>query len=336
MNNIRVRNLSKFFKVHERQSGFWGAVQSLFRRQFRLVKAVENVSFEISPGEIVGFLGPNGAGKTTTMKVLTGLLYPTSGDVKVAGYEPYRQQDAFKRRFSLVMGQKTQLIWDLPAMETFLVNKAIYEIPEEEFQKRLEELVHLLQLQDVIRKPVRQLSLGERMKCELAASLLHRPDIIFLDEPTIGLDVHMQETIRRFIKNYNKKYGATILLTSHYMADVVALCERVIIINRGTILYDGKLDALVDRFAPYKVANLVLEYRVTEAELSEYGDVLTYEWPRVSIRLPREEVADSSARILSNLPVTDFTVEDPAMEDVISQAFANKTEPATEPTHHEV
>lgn len=328
---IRVENLSKIFKVHERQPGFRGALQSLFRRRYRLVKAIKNVSFRIEPGEIVGFLGPNGAGKTTTMKVLTGLLYPTSGTVEVAGHVPFRHETAFKKKFSLVMGQKSQLIWDLPPMETFLVNKAVYEIPDAEFNETLDGLVELLQLQPVLRKPVRQLSLGERMKCELAASLIHRPQILFLDEPTIGLDVNMQEAIRRFVKEYNEKFRATVLLTSHYMADVVALCKRVILINRGQILYDGDLEALVERFAPYKMANLVLKHPVPESELAVHGEVLFNEFPRVSLRLPRVEVPSRSAAILSALPISDFTVEDPPMEDVIGRAFERDTHAAAVP-----
>ncbi|WP_018130737.1 ABC transporter ATP-binding protein [Effusibacillus pohliae] len=326
---IHVEHLTKFFRVHERQAGFRGAVQSLFRRQYRLVKAIEDISFRIEPGEIVGFLGPNGAGKTTTMKVLTGLLYPTSGLVEVAGHVPFRHETAFKRKFSLVMGQRSQLIWDLPPMETFLVNQAVYEIPDREFWETLDELVHLLQLQPVLRKPVRQLSLGERMKCELAASLIHRPQILFLDEPTIGLDVNMQEAIRQFIKQYNERHKATILLTSHYMADVAALCRRVILINRGKILYDGELDALVERFAPYKMANLVLKQPVPEAELRVHGELMSYEYPRVSLRLPRVEVSSRSAGILSSLPISDFTIEDPALEDVIGLAFERDANAAT-------
>lgn len=319
---IVIEGLSKFFKVHERQSGMRGALQSLFHRQYRLVKAIEDISFRIEPGEIVGFLGPNGAGKTTTMKVLTGLLYPTSGKVEVAGHIPYRHESAYKRKFSLVMGQKSQLIWDLPPMETFLVNKAVYEIPDDEFAATLDELVDMLELEPVLRKPVRQLSLGERMKCELAASLIHKPNLLFLDEPTIGLDVNMQETIRQFIRRYNEQYQATILLTSHYMADVVALCKRVIIINHGKILYDGGLDSLVEQFAPYKVANLVLQRPVPDRELERFGAIVSNKYPRVTLRLPRGEVSARSAGILSSLPIVDFTIEDPSMEDVIGQAFA--------------
>ena len=324
-NGIHVEGLSKHFKVHEREAGLGGAVKSLFQRKFRTVRAVEEISFYIEPGEIVGFLGPNGAGKTTTMKMLTGLLYPTAGEIRVGGYVPFEQKGAFKKRITLVMGQKSQLIWDIPAMETFLVNQAIYEIPDEPFREMVGELTELLELEPLLKKPVRNLSLGERMKCELAAALLHRPDIIFLDEPTIGLDVNMQETVRRFIKEYNERFGATVLLTSHYMADVTALCKRVIIINHGQILFDGDLASLANTLAPYKVAKLVLTERRSRDALTVYGEVLHYEYPQAEIKLPRTEVSSISARLLAELPVADFTVEDPPMEDVISLAFARET-----------
>lgn len=237
---IRVRDLAKHYKVHVRESGLKAAWRSLFHRTYRDVRAVDGISFEIAEGEMVGFLGPNGAGKTTTMKMLTGLLHPTAGTVEVDGFVPFRQSNAFKQRISLVMGQKSQLIWDLPAQETFLVHQAIYEIDDASFRRQRDDLVDLLQLADVIDKPVRQLSLGERMKCELAASLLHRPKLVFLDEPTIGLDVHMQEAVREFIRAYNQHFKATILLTSHYMADVSSLCERVMVINRESCCTTAK------------------------------------------------------------------------------------------------
>ncbi|UJF31580.1 ABC transporter ATP-binding protein [Paenibacillus hexagrammi] len=261
---IEVRHLSKHYRVHEREPGFAASIRSLWNRKFRTVKAVEDISFTIPEGSIVAFLGPNGAGKTTTMKVLTGLLYPTSGEVSVGGFKPFEQKKEFKKQISLVMGQKSQLIWDIPAAETFLVNKVIYEIPEREYRETLNDLIELLELEEVIRKPVRQLSLGERMKCELAAALLHRPRIVFLDEPTIGLDVNMQEVMRRFIQDYNQKYRATILLTSHYMADVTALCERVLVIGKGKLLYDGDIAALVDTYAPNKHIRLQLAQRIKQ------------------------------------------------------------------------
>lgn len=323
-NGIRVENLSKAFRVHERESGLRGALHSLFNRTFRTVKAVDDISFAIEPGEIVGFLGPNGAGKTTTMKMLSGLLHPTGGTVDVGGFVPFQQKAAFKKRITLVMGQKSQLIWDIPASETFLINQAIYEIPDAQYRETMGELTELLELEPLLKKPVRNLSLGERMKCELAASLLHRPEIIFLDEPTIGLDVNMQETVRRFIKEYNERFRATILLTSHYMADVTALCKRVIIINHGHILFDGDLNQLVNTHAPFKVAKLVFAQPVDRVDLDRYGDVLQYDYPQAAIQIPRAAVSDLAARMLSELPVQDFTIEDPPMEDVIGMAFAAK------------
>jgi ABC-2 type transport system ATP-binding protein len=322
---IHVEHLSKHYRVHEREPGFWESVRSLFNRRFRIVKAVDDISFHIPEGQIVAFLGPNGAGKTTTMKILAGLLHPSHGRVQVAGFTPYEQKNEFKRRISLVMGQKSQLIWDVPAAESFLVNKAIYEIPDEAYQKTVNVLVDLLQLGDVIHKPVRQLSLGERMKCELAAALLHKPDIVFLDEPTIGLDVNMQEAMRQFIRQYNEAYKATILLTSHYMADVMALCERVMVINRGKLLYDGGIAQLFDRYSPFKTIKLVLSKPVTQDELAPLiggaGKIVGLEFPSVEIEVPRDDVSAVSAHLLGRLSVADLTIEDPSLESVISQAF---------------
>ncbi len=327
---IEVRQLSKYYQVHEREPGFMASLKSLFHRKFRTVKAVDDVSFSIPEGEIVAFLGPNGAGKTTTMKVLTGLLHPSGGEVNVGGFVPFQQKKEFKKQISLVMGQKSQLIWDIPAAETFLVNKVIYEIPDREFEETLGDLVQLLQLEEVIRKPVRQLSLGERMKCELAAALLHRPRIVFLDEPTIGLDVNMQEVMRRFIQDYSRKYKATILLTSHYMADVTALCERVLVIGKGRLLYDGAISQLVDKYAPNKRIRLQLAERVKESELVDVtqglGTLFHYAFPNVEIDVPREQVSELSARLLTHLTVLDLTIEDPSMESVIAQAFEAGTE----------
>ncbi|KRF43443.1 ATP-binding cassette domain-containing protein [Paenibacillus sp. Soil787] len=327
---IEVRQLSKYYQVHEREPGFMASLKSLFHRKFRTVKAVDDVSFSIPEGEIVAFLGPNGAGKTTTMKVLTGLLHPSGGEVNVGGFVPFQQKKEFKKQISLVMGQKSQLIWDIPAAETFLVNKVIYEIPDREYEETLGDLVQLLQLEEVIRKPVRQLSLGERMKCELAAALLHRPRIVFLDEPTIGLDVNMQEVMRRFIQDYSRKYKATILLTSHYMADVTALCERVLVIGKGRLLYDGAISQLVDKYAPNKRIRLQLAERVRESELiavtQGLGTLSHYEFPNVELDVPREQVSELSARLLTHLKVLDLTIEDPSMESVIAQAFEAGTE----------
>jgi len=325
---IEVLQLSKHYRVHEREPGFWASLRSLFNRKFRIVKAVDEVSFHIPEGQIVAFLGPNGAGKTTTMKVLTGLLHPSGGEVKVGGFIPAQHKKQFKKNISLVMGQKSQLIWDVPAAETFLVNKVIYEIPDEEYEETLGDLVRLLELEDVIRKPVRQLSLGERMKCELAAALLHRPRIVFLDEPTIGLDVNMQEVMRRFIQDYNSKYKATILLTSHYMADVTALCERVLVIGKGRLLYDGAISQLIETYAPNKRIQLQLAERVEPSALQQavgsLGSVVDYVFPNVELEVPREQVSELSAKLLTHLSVLDLTIEDPTMESVIAQAFEAK------------
>ncbi|MBA2943800.1 ATP-binding cassette domain-containing protein [Paenibacillus sp. CGMCC 1.16610] len=327
---IEVRKLSKWYHVHEREPGFLASLKSLFHRKFRTVKAVDDVSFFIPEGEIVAFLGPNGAGKTTTMKVLTGLLHPSGGEVNVGGFVPFQHKKEFKKQISLVMGQKSQLIWDLPAAETFLVNKVIYEIPDHIYDETLGDLVQLLELEEVIRKPVRQLSLGERMKCELAAALLHRPKIVFLDEPTIGLDVNMQEVMRRFIQDYSRKYKATILLTSHYMADVTALCERVLVIGKGRLLYDGAIHQLIDKYAPNKRIRLQLTQRAHERELEDVvhgmGTIVSYMFPDLEVDVPREQVSELSARLLSKLNVLDLTIEDPSMESVIAQAFKARTE----------
>lgn len=331
---IHVEHLSKAYQVHEREPGLLASFRSLIRRKYRTVKAVDDISFHIPEGQIVGFLGPNGAGKTTTMKMLTGLLHPTSGSVRVGGYVPYEQRHAFKRRISLVMGQKSQLIWDIPASESFLVNKAIYEVEDAAYRKTLSHLVELLDLEGVIHKPVRQLSLGERMKCELAASLLHSPDILFLDEPTIGLDVQMQEVLRRFIMEYNRQFRATILLTSHYMGDVTALCERVMVINRGKLLYDGGMQELIDRYSPMKRIKLQFTAAMPADELRsqlarelaqhspEARIVSADDTPQAEADVPREAVSAVSAALLSKFSVVDLTIEDPSMESVISQAFA--------------
>ncbi|WP_284640897.1 ABC transporter ATP-binding protein [Paenibacillus silviterrae] len=338
---IRVEHLSKHFEVHEREPGFAASLRSLFHRKYRTVKAVENISFHIPEGQIVGFLGPNGAGKTTTMKMLTGLLHPTSGTIEVAGYVPWEHKNAFKQRISLVMGQKSQLIWDVPAAESFLVNKAIYEIPDAEFKLTLEQLTSMLELEDVLKKPVRQLSLGERMKCELAASLLHKPDILFLDEPTIGLDVKMQEAMRRFVQQYNQAYKATILLTSHYMGDVTALCERVMVIGRGQLLYDGGMTELIDRYSRKKrvilqlspeLASEELKRRMEQAilELELSAKAALAEFPKVILEVPREQVSSVSAALLGRFPVMDLTIEEPSMESIIGRAYTAEAEDSSE------
>jgi ABC-2 type transport system ATP-binding protein len=319
---IVAQHVSKVFQVKIRDPGLRGALVALIRPHWRDVHAVREVSFTIDPGEIVAFLGPNGAGKTTTLKMLAGLLYPTAGQVAVAGFDPWTGGAPFKQRIALVLGNRQQLVWDLPAEETFLLNQAIYGIATAEFKRRVAELVELLDLGAVVDKPVRQLSLGERMKCELAAALLHRPSILFLDEPTLGLDVSAQDAIRRFLAAYRDRYGATILLTSHYMQDVTALASRVLIINRGSLLYDGALDALVARISRVKRLDLVLGPGATAEGLARFGTVRSFQFPNAILEVPRDDAAATSARLLAALPVADLSIGDPPIEEVIRQAFA--------------
>ena len=317
---VRVRDLRKTFTVSEREAGAAAALRGLLRRSTREVAAVDGVSFELAQGEIVGFLGPNGAGKTTTLKTLSGLLHPTAGHVSVLGHHPYRREKEFLRRITLVMGQRAQLVWDIPASDSFELNRAIYRIPRADFRRTLDELAALLDLGPLLSKPVRQLSLGERMKCEIAAALLHRPQMVFLDEPTIGLDVTMQRRIRSFLIDYNRRFGATILLTSHYMADVEALCRRVLVIHHGKLLFDGDLAALVQRFTAHKT--IVVRLDDPAADLGAYGEVLSAEDGAVTLRVPRENTARVTERLLADLPVVDLTVEDPPIEEVIERVFS--------------
>jgi ABC-2 type transport system ATP-binding protein len=327
---VAAEQLSKTFQVKVRDPGLRGALRALFRPRYRDVHAVRDVTFRIDPGEIVAFLGPNGAGKTTTLKMLAGLLYPTSGRVEAAGFNPWTGGPPFKRRIALVLGNRQQLVWDLPPEETFLLNRAIYDIPERDYRERLAELVALLELNDVLQKPVRQLSLGERMKCELVASLLHRPPLLFLDEPTLGLDVTAQEAIRRFLTEYRDRHGATVLLTSHYMQDVTALALRVLMINRGRLLYDGALEALVARIARTKRIELVLGggdgNRVTAEALAAFGEVKSFRFPNAVLEVRREDAPATSARLLAAFPVADLSIEDPPIEEVIRLAFARGVE----------
>jgi ABC-2 type transport system ATP-binding protein len=319
---IEVRELRKEYKVHRRQPGLGASIRSLFRRRYEPVQAVDGISFSVGSGERVGFLGPNGAGKTTTLKVLSGLLHPSAGDVRVAGFVPSRRETAFLKSITLVMGQKQQLLWDLPPSETFALNRAIYEIPRPEFEARMRELVDLLDLGGVVDKPTRQLSLGERMKCELAASLVHRPRVLFLDEPTIGLDVTMQATVREFIRSYNERHGATVVLTSHYMDDVLALCPRVVVIDKGRLIYDGDLRTLSREVRPDKRVVVRLGQPVPEAELTRFGVVISQADGQAVYRVPGDQVASVVGRLLSSLPVTDLTVEEPPLEDVMKELFA--------------
>ncbi|MDQ4076132.1 MAG: ATP-binding cassette domain-containing protein [Chloroflexota bacterium] len=319
---IHVKDLCKTYRVPEREAGLRASLKSLVRRAHREIRAVDQISFDVAPGEVVGFLGPNGAGKTTTLKMLAGLLHPTSGEGRVLGYVPSRREKAFLRQITLVMGNRNQLAWDIPALDSFDLNRAIYRIPEEEFRRTRDEFIELLNLQDLVHKPVRNLSLGERMKMEIVGALLHRPEVLFLDEPTIGLDVTMQKRIRSFVAEYNRRYGATVLLTSHYMADVEALCKRVIVIHHGHILFDGQLSRLAEQFAAYKTIGVTLE--IPSADLSSYGEVIGRENGKVTLRVPKAETSRVTARLLTDLAVTDLTIEDPPIEDVIESVFAEE------------
>ncbi len=318
---ISVSGLRKHYKVHKRPPGLKAAFRSIFNRPYTTVKAVDGISFQIKDGERVGFLGPNGAGKTTTLKVLSGLLHPTDGEARVDGHDPRRREDAFLKKIMLVMGQKQQLIWDLPPAETFELNRAIYEVPRPQFLETVKELGTLLELGDLVERPTRQLSLGERMKCELAAALIHRPKVLFLDEPTIGLDVSMQATIREFIKRYNERYGATLMLTSHYMDDVAALCPRVIVIDKGQLSFDGSLDELVRRTRPEKRIVLHLNKDVERADVEPLGTVVSLEPGRAVLQVPQDGVNAAVSRALATLPVKDLTVENPPLEEVMADLF---------------
>ncbi len=316
---IVAKNLTKHFKVHKREPGFGAAMKSLFVREYETVKAVDGVSFSIERGERVGFLGPNGAGKTTTLKVLAGLLHPTSGDVSVEGFVPFKREAALLQKITLVMGQKSQLIWDLPPSETYALNRAVFDVPKAQFDKTLEELTALLDLGDLIKKPARQLSLGERMKCELAAALLHGPTTLFLDEPTIGLDVAMQLAIRDFVRRYNQQHQATVLLTSHYMDDVVALCPRIIVIDRGTIVHDGELKSLIKSMDPDKRVSFTSA--IADADLAKLGTVLSKDGKRITLRVPESELANVVSHLLGTLKVADLGIEDPPLEDILRVMF---------------
>jgi ABC-2 type transport system ATP-binding protein len=318
---ITVEQLSKSYPVAVKQPGLGGTLRHFFHRTYRRVEAVKGVSFQVEPGEVVGFLGPNGAGKTTTLKMLTGLIHPTSGQVRVAGFEPFRRQSDFLQKITLVMGQKQQLIWDLPALDSLRINAAVYDIEERVFRDRVGELADMLALQDKLTQPVRKLSLGERMKAELLAALLHQPKVLFLDEPTLGLDVNAQVAVRDFLRDYNQRYGATVLLTSHYMADITALCERVLLIHEGNLIYDGSLDGLLERFAPYREVQVELTRCYLPEELTLYGEVQAVEGHWVRFVVQREHLTQTVAKLLAELEVSDLTVTDPPIEDVIGRVF---------------
>ena len=318
---IELEGLTKTYQVYRKQEGLAASLKGLFRRNYREVRAVREINLRVEQGEFVAFLGPNGAGKTTTLKLLSGVINPTDGTARVMGYVPWQREVEYRRRFALVMGQKNQLWWDLPAQESFRLHQRIYQIPAAQFDRTSDELVDLLQLRDLLGQPVRELSLGERMKMELVAALLHSPEVLFLDEPTIGLDVIAQHSIQKFLRHYQELRKITILLTSHYMKDVAALCQRVVIIARGQIMYDGSLSGIVDRFGGHKI--IELEFASDETpDLSRFGTLLDTPAPRVRLKASRTDVAEILSAILSAHPVQDVSVTDPPLEDVIAEAFA--------------
>lgn len=321
MSIVVVNNLTKVYPVAVKEPGLKGTLTHFFRRRYREVKAVQDISFTIAEGEMVGFLGANGAGKTTTLKMLTGLIHPSQGTIDVAGYIPFRRQAQFLKQMSLIMGQKQQLLWDLPAIDSLRINAAVYQIPDARFKERLSELTQLLSLEDKLTQPVRKLSLGERMKAELLAALLHHPKVLFLDEPTLGLDVNAQTAVREFLKVYNQRYQATILLTSHYMADITALCQRVLLIHQGQLMYDGSLETLLKRFAPYREVKIELEEIVSSEILREFGEIELIDGKEVRFLVNREKLTPMISRILAQLKVADLKVTDPPIEEVIGRLF---------------
>ncbi len=328
MTQIEVTDLCKTYRVPVREGGLVAALVSLFRRKYTSVAAVDQVSVRVEEGEVVGFLGPNGAGKTTLLKMLTGLLHPTSGTAKVLGHTPWERNAHYLSQISLVMGQRSQLEWDLPVMDSFLLHLSVYRVDKTQGKAAMDELVQLLDLEKLLKKPVRTLSLGERMKCELCVSLLHRPSVLFLDEPTLGVDVTMQARIRQFIADYNRRYGATIILTSHYMADVTALCRRIVVIDKGKLLFDGPLTELSTRIAPFKVIAIDLTRDLEGYDFTPVGQVMQQEARKVQLRVPKDRAAAVAAKLLADLPVLDLTIEEPPIEDVIQRVFASGVEAA--------
>jgi len=320
---IQVTDLKKHFRVQPRAAGLRASFKALFTRAQETVRAVDGVTFSIEAGERVGFLGPNGAGKTTTLKMLSGLLHPTSGTVRVGGHIPQRREAALLDQIMLVMGQKQQLVWDLPPSDTFLLNRAIYQVPRPQFADTVAELTELLDLGDLVNKPTRELSLGERMKCEFVAALIHRPKVLFMDEPTIGLDVSTKVKVRDFIRDYNERYGATLMLTSHYMDDVAALCPRVIVIDKGQLSYDGSLEALIKKVRPEKRLTLTLQREVDDDALAAIGHIVERTEGQVIFRVAQDALAEAVSLALSTLDVSDFTVEAAPLEEVMSELFSN-------------
>jgi ABC-2 type transport system ATP-binding protein len=322
MSVIEISGLKKSYRVYQKQEGLWASVRGLFHREYREVRAVRGIDLKVEKGEFVAFLGPNGAGKTTTLKLLSGVINPTAGTAQVMGFVPWKRENEYRRRFALVMGQKNQLWWDLPAQESFRLHQQIYRIETQAFQKTLDELTELLAVRGLLRQPVRELSLGERMKMELCAALIHSPEVLFLDEPTIGLDVVAQHNIQKFLRHYQEERNITILLTSHYMKDVAALCQRVVIIARGEMKYDGSLAGVVDRFSGHKIVTVLLSDASQAEELKQYGEVLAVEAPRVRLRIERERISRTLTEIMNRFPLEDVAVEDPPLEEVIAQFFS--------------
>jgi len=323
-NSVVVSHLVKHYQVHKKEPGLWGSLKALVSRQYETVKAVDDISFKIPEGELVGFIGPNGAGKTTTLKCLSGLLYPTSGSLSVLGYTPFKREKDYLKQIAFVMGQKNQLWWDLPPIETFNLNKEIYEIPLSRFKKNLDELVNLLEVKEILKVQVRKLSLGQRMKCELIAALLHQPKVLFLDEPTIGLDVVMQKKIRDFIKEYNQRRQATIMLTSHYMGDVKELAKRVVIIDKGKIIFDGELAEIIKKFADHKLISVVFSQKISRKDLNKIGQVKEFCLPEAKILVKRKAASFAAAELLQHFPVEDINIEETSIEDIIRELFTNK------------
>ncbi len=327
---IDVRHLRKIYRVYRKREGLFASVRGLFHREYKEVAAVDDVSFQIEEGEMLAFLGPNGAGKTTTLKLLSGLIYPTAGEATVLGHVPWKRENAYRRRFSLVMGQKNQLWWDLPAQESFRLHQEIYRIERDAFQKRLDELVDLLEVRELIGQPVRELSLGERMRMELIAALLHSPEILLLDEPTIGLDVVSQRRVQEFLKFYQAEQKITVVLTSHYMKDVEALCKRAIIINQGEIKHDGPLAEIVDRFSHHKIMEIQFAGTTEPPNLDKYGRVIEIAPPRVKLEVPRKKIPEILAELLSRFTIEDVGVQERPLEEVIAEVFTNHQTEKTE------
>jgi len=331
---IEATNLSKIYRVFQKKEGLLGAVRGLFRREYKEVRAVDDISFIIEPGEIVGFLGPNGTGKTTTLKMLSGLIFPTTGAARVLGFVPWDRADAFRRQFSLVMGQKNQLWWDLPAADSFQLHREIYSLPADQFQHTLGELTEMFGVGGLTRQPVRELSLGERMKMELIASLLHQPKLLLLDEPTIGLDVVAQITIQKCLREYNAQRGVTILLTSHYMRDVEALCPRVLVITHGRLVYDGALAGITEQFGQWKLVKLQFADEAVPPDLGRFGEVTSRQGPVVDLKVDRTRVAEVLAAILDQFTLVDVSVQDPPLDQVIARVFEEgqaRREPKPQP-----